>query len=149
MLVFEFIGTKNKKDGWINFMIKEVIYENRLNQILEEEFDVIESASVIREEDIAKGDTQTAVQYELDFDKKVGKERRRCKPLVKIYTTMPGHLVDKVRSLVKTGEKATSAVDKTFFENPRIESDKKRRELTVLAIIFSMKPDGFKYLVIS
>ena len=134
MLVFEFIGTKNNDgSGWIDFMINEVIRKNHLNQILENRIHVIETESI---------------QYELEYDSKIKKERRACRPLVKIYTTMPGALVDELRSLLKSGLSAQKSVEQTLFLNQKINSNKKRKELLVLAKIFKMKPDGFSYLVI-
>jgi hypothetical protein len=146
MLVFEFIGTDNNK-GWIDFMMKEVIEKNNLLELFDKTRPkIIKSASRILESDILEGE---AVQYELEYDPNSQKERRHGRPLVKIYTTMPGGLVDDLRSRIKAGLDIDDAVKNSAFPFPKIAgSQKKMSELTALARIFSKKADGFDFLII-
>ena len=153
MLVLEFIGTKGDK-GWMKFMMNEVIHKNKLIQILGKRPTIIEAASVGREEyleDFGEEERDNiSIQYEMDANPKTNRETNVCVPLVKIYTTLPGVLIDSVRSLVKSGETVTDAASKALmsYSAKKLSSDKKIRELTVIATIFNMEPDGFKYLVV-
>jgi len=146
MLVFEFIGTDGDT-GWVNFMLKEVIHKNNLLELFDKTRPkIIKSASKILESGILEGES---VQYELEYDPNSQKERRHGRPLVKIYTTMPGSLVDDLRSRIKSGSDVDTAVESSVFIFPKLaKSRKKINELMALARIFSKKADGFDYLII-
>ncbi|MFC1623527.1 hypothetical protein ACFL05_00180 [Patescibacteria group bacterium] len=151
MLVFKFIANINGKDeSWMNFLIKKVITENKVLETLGKENrpKFLKSATVVDDSMIPEEDTETSVQYDPALLNN-GKEIKEYRPFVMIHTTMPGSIIDELRSQIKKGLDIESAVKKAVSLDLKIQgSKKKKNELIVLAKMYSMKPDGFDYLVV-
>lgn len=156
MLVFELIGPEKypgdtEDTSWMKFLYEEVIIKNGLLELFDKTRPkIIKSASRVMSSEISEEEKdKTSVLYELEFDPNTKREAHHGSPLVKIYTTMPGALVDDLRSRIKAGVNVEKAVESSIFLFPRLsKSQKKKNELTALARIFSKRADGFDYLII-